>query len=258
MNIFKDLGIVIPTLNSEATILHTLGSLMPFREAGAKVIVVDSYSMDRTRDIAEAYADKILFVPKGNMYAAVNSGVQDIDLTWVTYINSDDMLHFDAAKGALIHCADADVIYGNIDFIDEWSRFLSSWRTAPEWALKATFSVGFASQLQPGTLFRKSIWNYLKGFDESFRYAADFDFFYRALQQGSIFKHAGALPLASFRKHSNQLSLVYAEKLAAEVERAVAQSALPRAPLGTLIKQYCRVRNLDNYLVRIVRRYLNS
>lgn len=70
------LTIVTPTLNSERTIRSTLEALRPLVETGAEHIVVDSGSTDGTAEIAESAGSTVIYHPPGNMYGAINTGMQ--------------------------------------------------------------------------------------------------------------------------------------------------------------------------------------
>jgi len=86
-------SIVIPTLNEEKLIQATLSSIRS-QETNHEIelIVVDSYSEDRTVDIAKEFADKILFAPPGIIAVARNKGSME-------------------SKGEIIVSAGADSIY---------------------------------------------------------------------------------------------------------------------------------------------------
>lgn len=72
-------SVVVPALDEEARLSDALVPLARLRDAGHEVIVVDGGSRDRTRDIADTLADRVLVAPRGraiqmNTGAAVASG----------------------------------------------------------------------------------------------------------------------------------------------------------------------------------------
>jgi len=86
-------SIVIPTLNEEKLIQATLSSIRSQdTNHEIELIVVDSYSKDRTVEIAKEFADKILFAPPGIIAVARNKGSME-------------------SKGEIIIGAGADSIY---------------------------------------------------------------------------------------------------------------------------------------------------
>src|SRR5579859_6963550 len=83
------LTVVIPTLNSAATLNWTLASLAA---SGIRVIIADSFSTDATVDICARWSAEVISVPPGNMYTAINTGLRLADTEWLAYVNSDDLV----------------------------------------------------------------------------------------------------------------------------------------------------------------------
>jgi len=250
-----DLGIAIPTLNCIETLRDTVESLRRLREHGARVVVADSYSTDGTYEFAKSSVDQVIQVPKGNLYAAVNAALEPMDVEWMTYINGDDLLYAGAVEQALAQWASqADLIYGNTDFVDIDGRFLHSWRTPPPNDFVPMAANLVTPVLQPGTLFRKEAFKKLKGFDTTFRYSADFDFFLRAKIAGFRFVKQPGASLSAFRLHGKQFSQSTPGEMLAEAGRLVHRQ---NAEVGFLRRKWAMVRykfrNADNYLIRMLR-----
>lgn len=213
------LSIVTPTLNSAVTLRATLESVRPLVEAGAEHIVVDSASSDNTVALAEEAGAQVLQHPRGNMYTAINAGLTLARGEWVTYINSDDLLYADAINEALA-CSSpkAEVIYGNIDHIDEVGRFLFSWRS-PEPRHLGWLMQHYCPFPQQGTLFRRELHGRLGGFDASYRFSADYEFFVRCIQAGARFDKFRSRSIAGFRLLPSQLSQRLRTEMAPEGRR---------------------------------------
>lgn len=250
-----NLGIAIPTLDCIETIRDTVGSLRRLREQGARVVVADSYSTDGTYEYARGAVDAVIQVAKGNLYAAVNAALQGMDTDWMTFINGDDIIYAGAVGQALEQWgSEADLIYGNTDFVDIDGRFLHSWRTPPPGDFAALAVKHIMPILQPGTLFRKEVFKKLRGFDTTFRYSADFDFFLRAHIAGFRFiKHPG-LSTSAFRLHGRQFSQSADGDMLDEarvlVQRQNLRIGFPRREWALF--RY-KLRNADNYLIRMLR-----
>lgn len=249
------LSIVTPTLNSVATLRATLESVRPLVEAGAEHIVVDSASTDGTAEMAAASGARVIQYPKGNMYAAINAGMRDARGEWLTYINGDDLLYADAAAEALATLGEhADVIYGNLDYIDANGRFLFSWRSPlPRhlgWLMQH-----YCPFPQQGSLFRREVFTRAQGFDTEFRFAADYDFFVRALLRGERFRKFEQRTIAAFRLLPSQLSQRLRAEMAPEGMRIRARLREQRSewnarfgrPFSTL---YRWATNVDSVLLR--------
>lgn len=251
------LSIITPTLNCAGSIRQTLESLRRLVEQGAEHIVVDSGSTDGTVELCRQAGARILFHPAGNLYAAVNAGIRASSGEWLTYINGDDLLRADAIAAALTSAgrAGADIIYGNVEVIDEAGRLLYAWRTPPAgWVRR--FQPQIDLVLQQGTLIRRDCWERLGGFDETFRYGSDYDFFLRASFADIRFAKRGGRAVAAFRAHATQLSRQ------AEVHRAMLEEcrrARERKGVGlspvrrTLARVLMKLLNLDTLALRVPR-----
>jgi glycosyltransferase involved in cell wall biosynthesis len=250
-----NLGIAIPTLNCIETLRDTVESLRRLREHGARVVVADSYSTDGTYEFAKSSVDQVIQVPKGNLYAAVNAALEPMDAEWMTYINGDDLLYAGAVEQALEQwSSQADLIYGNTDFVDIDGRFLHSWR-APSPGDIVPMAANYVMPLmQPGTLFRKEVFHKLNGFDTTFRYSADFDFFLRAKIAGFRFVKQPGKSLSAFRLHGKQFSQTTAGDMLSEARILIQRQNL-RVPFHRRKMAMLRYKlgNIDNYLIRMFR-----
>lgn len=68
-------SVIVPTRNSEATVGRCLESIIKQNYSNVEIIVVDNYSDDRTRQIAEKYGAKI-YLKGPERGAQVNFGVK--------------------------------------------------------------------------------------------------------------------------------------------------------------------------------------
>jgi glycosyltransferase involved in cell wall biosynthesis len=250
--------IVTPSLNCATTLPGTLASMRGLIKSEVEHILVDSGSTDGTVELARDAGSQVIYHPRGNMYAAINAGLVNCKGEWMTYINGDDILYVDAINEALAHVpADVDVIYGDIDYIDEAGRFLFSWRCPkPQWL--PAFMGSYSAVPQQGTLFRRRVFEKLGGFDTQFRYSADYDFWARALTAGFKFhKHAGKT-MAGFRLLPTQLSQARKAEMAPEGiairdRLCDGQSGVARKATEICASLYRISHNIDNYWLRTVR-----
>lgn len=246
------IGIVVPTLNSAATLDWTLCSLSNQRDIAPDVIVVDSGSEDQTLDICQRWAVRTIYVPPGNMYRAINSGLQQTDTEWVTYLNSDDHV-YPYSYGRLIAHGEqhhAALVYGNCDFIDSEGRFLFAMKAPRPARLVGLLQRGDFGFAQPAAIYRKSVFQELGGFDERFRYISDYDFFSRLILSGRKVANLEGPAVAAFRRHTSQLSNQCAPAMAAEWEPFRISGRLRTSPgnLFDLLSMY--IGNSSNYLWR--------
>ena len=207
------IGVVVPTLNSAATLTWTLCSLRNQKNVSVEIVVADSGSTDGTADICKFWDVRMIYVPPGNMYRAINAGLRQLDAEWITYLNSDDTVYADSyarlvTRGEEQH---ASFVYADCDFVDSEGRFLFVMKSPPPHRLPGLvrlsplFSgrVGFG---QPTAIYRKSVYEELGGFDEKYRNIGDTDFFYRLITSGLPVARLPRPSVAAFRLHASQLS----------------------------------------------------
>jgi len=247
-------GIVVPTLNAAVTLRATLLSLRAAVTEGAEILLVDGGSTDDTVAIAESEGVAVVSTA-GNMYAAVNAGFRRVRGEWLTWINADDLLYADRLGPRVRSAAGADVLYGPVDFIDPAGRFVHAWTSAAATDLLPLYRAGYSPLLQQGTLFRRSVFERMHGFDESYRFVADADFWWRALEAGVVFRRATHPPVGAFRLHAGQLSQRFAREMRAEHDRMVAGHGGRRRTLRSWLG-LLRLRgvNLSSYAIRFLRR----
>ncbi len=250
-----DLLIVTPSLNAEEFVEDCINSTKKLRSFGARHIFVDSGSSDRTVEIIKSYGLSIYFEPPGNMYAAINCGVQQFQNKWITYINVDDLLYSDSVIAALDKdLTGVDVLYGNLDFIRSSGHFLHNWRSAPTSDLSSLFASRIMPFPQQGTFIRRELFEKLNGFSVISRYCSDFDFFNRAKYFSANFKKSEGAPLAAFRLHESQISQNYTETMRKETLESTLAYDLNVTRISRIrAKISMRLRNIDSYILRFIR-----
>jgi glycosyltransferase involved in cell wall biosynthesis len=220
------------------------------------VVVVDGGSTDATTEIAERRGVRIEELRSPGLYAALNAGFAVVKGAWLTWINADDLLYASTAAARLEQPDDADVLYGPVDFIDSDGRFVHCWTSASPADMLRLYQAGYSPLLQQGTLFRRQVFEQLGGFDETYHFVGDADFWWRALEAGNSFRACAHPPVAAFRLHTGQLSHRYAGPMRAEHDRMVAAHGGRRLSLRSWLA-LCRLRgrNLPSYCVRCLRRW---
>lgn len=245
---------VVPTLNSGKTLNLTLYSLRSQENIKIDIIVVDSGSSDDTLEICQRWKVKIIYAEAGNIYRAINVGLRHSQADWLGYINSDDWLYSNSVERLIKEGEkkQADFVYGKCDYTDEKGRFLFSRYPAHPQQILPIFKQGIFPIDQQSCLFRRSLYEQLQGFDETYQLVADADFVIRALQNGAKFAVLSKSSLACFRQHSQQLSK---QKLALILEerKRVRENLDPFTPRDYLTGIQWRIKNFPHYLIRFLR-----
>jgi glycosyltransferase involved in cell wall biosynthesis len=83
-------AVIIPTSNSSKTLQACLRSIRAQTYSCVEIVVVDNFSADNTRRIAEEFSARVL--DGGNPAFARNVGVRDSVLDYVFFVDSDEIL----------------------------------------------------------------------------------------------------------------------------------------------------------------------
>ncbi len=244
---------VIPTLNSAKTLDQSLISLRSQMGVDVEIVVVDSGSTDGTLDICRRHNVETLYEEPGNIYRAINRGLTDSNTEWLSYLNSDDWLYINAYQRLidLGYRSEADVVYGNCDYVDEEGRFLFSFAAASQCCLLPLFRMRRMGFAQPAAIFRSVVYRKLSGFNTNYRFKADADFFIRALRREYKFARLDGAPAACFRIHQDQLSNKRRAEIESEGEFLFGEMQPDLSDHLRLLKW--RMANLPHYAMRIMR-----
>ena len=249
------LGIVVPTLNSSATLEWTLCALRGQRDITPEIVVADSGSEDGTLDICKKWGVPTFYVPPGNMYRAINLGLRQMDMEWIAYMNSDDLVYPQsyARLLALGEEQQADAVYGDVDFVDYEGRFLFVVKVPSPARLTGMFRRGLMGFQPAAAIFRRSVFEELGGFDEQFRLIADYDFFYRMNASGYKLAKARRPAVAAFRIHPSQLSIRQATNMKDELKSFRKARNVRTSPMDLLDVLCWRLQNSPIYLWRLMK-----
>jgi len=103
------LTFIIPTLNEEENIRPLLEGLGKQLGQGDEVIVVDSYSKDRTVDIAQDLGAKVVMQPKEGIGLAKTAGARAAKNDIFVFLDADCILSPEFAKRIRDHFSDSKV-----------------------------------------------------------------------------------------------------------------------------------------------------
>jgi glycosyltransferase involved in cell wall biosynthesis len=248
----QSIGVVVPTLQSARTLDWTLLSITSQKDIQIEPIVVDSGSNDGTLEICRKYGVRSVYAPPGNMYRAINVGMERLTSEWVTYLNSDDYV-YDDSYARLVEQGrhgQADVVYGYGDYVGENGRFLYSYNSAPTWLLQHLFIVGWLGFPQPAAIYRKRIYTSVDGFDENYRLIGDFDFYRRVYYLGAKFVRLGEPPVVAFRVHAGSLSSKERDAARSEVRTSLLESQWFARVWRKPIPMLWQASNYRSYLIR--------
>jgi glycosyltransferase involved in cell wall biosynthesis len=93
-----NISVIIPTLNEETCIDEILSSLKPQLDKGDELIIVDSYSTDRTVEIAKSYGAKIYFIKRCGIGPAKTFGAKHAKNEIIAMLDADGVPFQDWVK----------------------------------------------------------------------------------------------------------------------------------------------------------------
>jgi len=171
-------SVVVPTFNSGRFLERCLRSIKEQSYPCVEVIVVDNYSKDGTREIAEKHADRVLL--KGSERSVqVNFGVKHAWGEYVYRVDSDSLVESNVVEEAVRKCEvegfDAVCVHNTSDpSVSFWARVRKLERDC-----YASGGLHVAARF-----FRKEVFEKVGGFNESLVAGEDYDLHNRLLKHG--------------------------------------------------------------------------
>jgi len=130
--IMPRIAVIIPTFNSEKTLMEALESIAWQSETDVEVVVQDGGSQDGTIALAESFINRLRQISiyqesDLGIYDAMNKALQKASAKWVIFMGSDDRFHNDQVLQQIAEVLDrtkADVVYGNARIIGDtgWAK----------------------------------------------------------------------------------------------------------------------------------------
>ena len=184
---FPLVSIVVPTMNSAATLAEALQSLATQTSRDFEVIVSDGASTDATVAVAERFlptlpALRIDSRPDTGVYDAINRGVRLARGTWFLVLGGDDQFHSRDTMTVVAPCLAAEsmaqMVYGDVRMMAvNQCGVPPGGRYAGPMPLKRLF---VSNLCQQAVFYRRTLFDALGGFDLRYRLYADWDFNLRA------------------------------------------------------------------------------
>lgn len=180
--------------NAATTIAKTLEGVLSQTYPHIEYLIIDGDSSDNTLDIIEHYrqdlGDRLTTVisePDDGIYPAMNKGIRMATGDWLYFANADDYLFDHRVIEDLVAFVqqhpDSDLVYG-----DHEARFTNGGSNiyqpvGSDRLLEEMICLGDDRIHQPASFFRASLFSDKKlYFNESYRIAADYEWFLKVLQ----------------------------------------------------------------------------
>lgn len=199
-------SVVIPCYNQAQYVREAVLSVLAQGEP-VEIIVIDDYSSNSgeiehsLKGLLEYITLKRLLTNKG-LAGARNAGIRMATGELILPLDADDNLSYGAIKllkRALVECPQADIAYG---FLTEFGEGQGEWGNYGGWPLRALLE---ANRLPYASMFRRSVWERVGGYDESMRRGfEDWLFWQECAMTGSRFVCVNAVTLL-YRRRTGSL-----------------------------------------------------
>ncbi len=113
-------SITIPSYNSEKVIPSCLEGVVKQTYPNIEILVIDSHSADRTRDIAASYQARVILCD-GKLLAARYLGYKEAKGSYIAFVDTDQILEPTAIERAVALMDDYDmVVFETHSYNTEW------------------------------------------------------------------------------------------------------------------------------------------
>lgn len=181
------LSIITINYNNAAGLKKTLDSVATQICTDFEHIIVDGASTDDSVDIVRSYSQSLIanrhkFIwlsePDTGVYNAMNKGIKQAKGEYLLFLNSGDyLIADDVLDKVFTQNCNADILCARCNVSDNGKVVWTS--NPPEKVtFRTLYTVGLAHQ---STFIRRTLFEQLGYYDESFRYNADIEFWYRSI-----------------------------------------------------------------------------
>ncbi|MBN1995821.1 MAG: glycosyltransferase [Anaerolineae bacterium] len=196
--------IVTPSFNQGQFIEETILSVKTQDYPAIEYLVIDGGSTDNTLDILEKHRNDFWWVsePDQGQSDAINKGWARASGDILAFLNSDDTLMPGGVKAAvqfLIAHPEVDIVYGDINYIDEHSRVIQRYQ-APAFDFARLLTEGCYIP-QQSVFIRKAVFEKVGGLDVNLYTSMDYDYWLQCVLAGCVMAYTPQT-IGTWRFHS--------------------------------------------------------
>ena len=214
----RDIGIVIPTLGTRLDLLDLcLSSIRIAGNAYICVVIPDPLLISSLRN--QNLIDQVVVDPQRGLSAAINFAIVQLqpNIEIINWLGDDDLLVANTLDEVAnpIRGGDFDFVFAGCDYIDINGSTIGKNRSG-KWAL---WLLKYGPDLvpQPGSLYRRHVFNIIGGLDEELGWAFDLALFLR-FRKGARCQYL-KLTTAQYRWHNETLSTGRRNEMVSEARK---------------------------------------
>jgi len=209
-------SVIIPCFNQAKFLSEAIQSVLQQTHRKFEIIVVDDGSSDNTREVAMSFpAVRYIRHQNRGLSAARNTGIWASKGTYLVFLDADDRLLPQAIESGL----NCHRTHGRCAFVFGQHAYLKSDGTPFELMLSShlfladlreaedpylSFLHGNFIGMHACVMYRRDIFQYLKGFDLSLSAAEDYELYLRITRNYPIYFHGATV--AEYRIHGNSMT----------------------------------------------------
>ncbi|WP_343304442.1 glycosyltransferase family 2 protein [Chitinophaga niabensis] len=175
--------VITVVFNGEASIERTIKSVAEQKTPEIEYIIVDGASRDNTVKIIRQYeqvVDYWISEKDKGIYNAMNKGATYASGKYITFLNADDTMKMNYLQTFTSLIQDKDYFSCGVKMI--YNNKTINW--VPFNIIPAHNTFFWRMPLpHPGLMVKKTVFDELGGFNEKYRYAADYDFILRLVKK---------------------------------------------------------------------------
>ncbi len=179
------ISVVTVSYNAIDLIEDTIKSVAAQTYPDVEYIVIDGASKDGTKELINRHSEKISYwvsEPDKGIYDAMNKGIQAATGEYIIFMNAGDKFTDSKVIEKIVPYLGKDIIVSG-----HWRRCYSDGRKKYA-SPKPLDHLRTEMPLCHQATFINLSYHKAHRFDTSFRFSADYDFFYRAWKQGACFR----------------------------------------------------------------------
>lgn len=242
------ISIITINFNQSEDLEETIRSVVSQSFKDYQYLVIDGGSTDGSVDVIKKYKEQIhhwVSEKDNGIYNAMNKGIAAAKGNYVLFLNSGDVLTSENALQDFVQHQDfkGDIIYGDYQFVNGQKIYPD--KITPYYFMKSSLP-------HQSTFFKRSVFDAMGGFDESYRISADRAFYLKCMVSNQFQWQHIHYPLTLFDLEGISNNPGQLKKKQVEDERLLQEN------LGVFYSDYLKMLALEKELSATKRKTLKG